>query len=90
MENAGNQNSSGLFAVKHDVSAALHTAQAGTNIITASTKRGIVRQHPTTRFKFDDVADGLVFAPNPKGMSSDPQQVGFGRSRGVSIGARCD
>ncbi|HTC36921.1 MAG TPA: hypothetical protein VK724_26315 [Bryobacteraceae bacterium] len=78
MKNTGNQNSSGLFAVKHYMLSTLHSAQAGADIIAASTKCRIVSQHPTTSLEFDDVADGLVFAPGPKGISSDPQQVGFG------------
>lgn len=78
MKDAGNQNSFGLLAVKHHMLSALHSSQAGADIIAASAKCRIVSEHPTTGFKFDDVADSLVFAPGSKGISSDPQQVGFG------------
>jgi len=36
MQNTGNQNAAGLTTIKHDVPAALHAAQARTNIVTRS------------------------------------------------------
>jgi hypothetical protein len=38
VKNARNQNSSGFLPVKHNMPFALHSAQASTNIITASTQ----------------------------------------------------
>jgi hypothetical protein len=81
VEDARNQNSAGLLAIKHNMPAALHSAQAGTNFLAASTKGGIVRQLPATCFKIIDVTDRLSFAPRSKGISANTQKVRFGTTR---------
>ena len=81
MQDAKNQNASRALAVEHNMAAALHSAQAGTNIITPSAQGGIIGQHLATRFKIVEVTDGLVFAPCAKGISADAQQVGFRTAR---------
>lgn len=70
VQDARNQNSSGVLAIKDNVPAALHSPQVRTNIITTPTQRGIVGQHLATRFQIVDVTSGLLCAPGAKGMSA--------------------
>jgi hypothetical protein len=49
VQDARNHNSFLVLAIKHNMPAALHSAQAGTDVITASTQRGIISQHLTRR-----------------------------------------
>jgi hypothetical protein len=56
MQDAGNQNASGVLAVKHDVPTALHTTQAGANIIASPTQFRIVSQHLAARLQITNVA----------------------------------
>ncbi len=81
MQDAGNQNASGILAVKHDVPANLHTTQAGANVIASPTQRRIVRQHLAARLQLADVADGLVLTPGAKSISANAKQAGFGAAR---------
>lgn len=73
VQDARNQNPSGFLAVKHDMPAALHSAQTGANIITASTKGRILGQHPATLFKIVDVIGGLVLAPRAESIGADAE-----------------
>jgi len=41
MQDAGNQNASGVLAVKHDVPANLHTTQAAANVIAVRPDAGL-------------------------------------------------
>jgi hypothetical protein len=72
VQNAANQNSFRLLTVEHNVLFALHSMQAATNIITASTQRRIIGQHPATRLESVEVSEGLSFAPVPRRMLTDP------------------
>jgi hypothetical protein len=81
MQDAGNQNASGVLAIEHNVPTDLHTTQAGANIIAGPTQRRIVSQHLATRLQITDVADGLALTPGAKRISADAQQVGFGAAR---------
>ncbi len=78
VEDAGYENPSAVLPVEDNMPAALHSAQAGSDILKASTKCRIVGQHLATHFKIVDVTGGLVFAPGTKGMSADARQLGFG------------
>ena len=77
VQDARNQDSSGLLPVKHDMPADLQSAQAGTNLGAPSTEPGIVSQHLAARFKSVDVIDSLVFVPGLERVSAYCQQVGF-------------
>jgi len=77
VQDAGNQNASGVLAVKDNVPAALHPAKAGTNMVTRPAQRGMIGKHLATRLKIVDVTEGLVFAPGAKGISADAEQIGF-------------
>jgi hypothetical protein len=81
VQDARDQCSPGFVTVKHDVLSALHAAQPAANVVTLSTQRRIVGQHPATCFEIGDVTDGLVFAPGPQGMRTDSEQIGFGTPR---------
>jgi hypothetical protein len=81
VQDARNHNSSGVLTVKHNMLAAFNTLQAPTNVATASTQRGITGQHLAKRIESIDVADGLIFAPGPRSMVTDPYQIGFGTAR---------
>jgi hypothetical protein len=81
VQDARNQNPAGGIAIIHNMAAALHSAQTWADVITASTRSRISSQHLATLFKFADVTNGLLFAPRPKRISADPQQVGLGTSR---------
>jgi hypothetical protein len=71
----------GGLAVKHNMATAFHSAQTGADITAASAQSRITSQHPATLFKFANVTNGPVFAPRPKRIGADPQQVSFGTSR---------
>jgi hypothetical protein len=86
MQDAGNQNASGVLAVKHDVPANLHTTQAAANVIASPTRRRIVRQHLAARLQIADVADGLVLTPGAKRICANAQQIGFGAARETKEG----
>lgn len=81
MEDARNQNSSRALTVKHNMLPTFYTAQASTNVVAVSTQRGITGQHLAKYIKIVDVAAGLIFAPSPRGMFTDPYQIGFGTAR---------
>jgi hypothetical protein len=81
VQDAGNQNSLGFLAVKDNMLATLHSAQAAANILTASADLGIIGQHPAKCLQTVDVAERLIFAPGPQGINTDPQQIGFGTAR---------
>ena len=71
VQDAGNQNAAGVLAVKHNVSAALHPAEAGTNIVTRSPQLGIIGEHLTTGLKIINATHGLFFAPGAAAFSKD-------------------
>jgi hypothetical protein len=86
VQDAGNQNASGVLSVKHDMPSAFHPTEAGTNIVTRSPQRGIIGKHLAAGLKIINVTDGLVFAPGAKGVSADGEQVGFGPTRETKCG----
>ena len=81
VQNAGDQNTSGVLPVENDVPAVFHAPQAGADIITASAHGRIIGEHLATRLKVFKVADGLVFTPGAKGESAYAEQVNFGATR---------
>ena len=81
MQDARNQNTPRLLTIKHNVLAMLQTAQAMTNILTESARRGIVGKRLATNLKLGDVTGGLGFAPGSKGVIADAQQVGLSTTR---------
>jgi hypothetical protein len=88
VQDARNQNASGVLSVKHDMLAALHPTEAGTNIVTRSAQRGIIGKQLATGLKIINVTDGLVFAPRVKRISADAEQIGFGPSGETKRGHR--
>jgi len=88
MQDAGNQNASGVLSVKHYVPAALHTTQAGTNIVARPAQSGIIRKDPTTSLKIVDITDGLVYPPSAQRMTSDAEQISFSTTRETKRGHR--
>jgi hypothetical protein len=81
MQDAGNQNPSGVLAVKNNVFAPLHTTKAGTNIVTRAARCGIGGQRLAARFKIADISDGLANAPGAARITGDTEQVDFGTAR---------
>jgi hypothetical protein len=75
MKKPGDENPAGLLTVKHDVFAVIHATQAWANIITGATQLGIVGKELTARLQLAYVTIGLAFAPDPKSISADAQQV---------------
>jgi hypothetical protein len=73
VQDARNQNAPGVRSVKYDMFAALHPAEAGTNIVTRSPQHGIIGEHLTTRLKIINARDGLFFAPGTEEFSKDCQ-----------------
>jgi hypothetical protein len=88
VQDTRNQNACCVLTVKHDVPTALHAAKVGTNIVTRPAQRGVVGEHPATRFKIVDVTDALVVAPRAKRIGADGEQVGLGPTRKTKRGHR--
>ncbi len=86
VQDAKNQNASGVLTVKHDMPAAFHSTQTGTNIVTAPAQPDIVSQHLATGFEIVDVTDGLDLAPVTKGVRPDAQQICFSTPRETKEG----
>ncbi len=81
VQDAGNDNASGLLPVKDDMPPTFHAAQAGTNIIIGSAQSGSIGEHLTPRLKIVEVVDRPICAPGAQAISTDAQQVGFGAAR---------
>jgi len=81
MQDAGNQNPSGLLPVEHDVPATLHAAQTWADVSAASAERRIISQQPATRLEVVEVTDGLVYSPRAECVTGDTEQVGFSSPR---------
>lgn len=81
MQDARNQNSSTLLTVEQHMLAMLMAPQAGANVTTRPAQRRIVGKRLATNFKLADVTGGLGFAPFPKGVVNDAEQVGLGTAR---------
>jgi hypothetical protein len=75
VENAGNQDAARHLPEKHNVTAALHPAQAGTNVVTGPAQRGFIRKHLATFLKIAGVACALSFAPSAQSMTRDAEQI---------------
>lgn len=86
VQDAGNQNASCVLAVKHNVPAALHPAEARTNIVTLPAQRWVIGKHLATGIEIVEVTDGLVFTPGAERIRSDAEQVGFGPTRETKCG----
>jgi hypothetical protein len=88
MQQPDDENAAGLLTVEHNVSAALHTAQAGPNMVTGATQSGISGQTSATILKLSDITVGLGFTPRPNSIIADAQQVCFGKTRETKPGHR--
>ena len=86
MQDARDQNASGILSVKHHVPAALHPTEAGTNILACPAQRGPVGKHLATGLQLVEVTDGLVLSPSSKRVFGDTQQVRFGPARQAKRG----
>jgi hypothetical protein len=86
MKDARDQYASGVLTVKDNVPAAFHSTKAGADVVTWPAQRGTIGEQLATRLKIVDVADRLVFAPSPKGICADAEEVGFGKSRETKCG----
>jgi hypothetical protein len=73
MQDAGNENASGLTSEKDDVLALFHAAQADANVVTGASRRRVVGQPLATAFKLVNVADGLREAPGAQRILADAQ-----------------
>lgn len=86
VQDAGNQNAPCVLAIKHNMPAALHPAEAWANIVTLPAQRGIIGKHLATGLEIVEVTDGLVFTPCAERIRSDAEQVGFGPTRETKCG----
>jgi hypothetical protein len=75
MQDARNQNTTGLLTVENHVFAMLQTAQAGANLAAEPTECRIVRQHLATDFKLAKIMVGLGAAPCAKSVIGDAPEV---------------
>jgi hypothetical protein len=77
MQDTRNQNTTPLLPTEENVPAMLMTAQAGTDVITASAQSRVVSQRLATRFKLPNITGGLGFPPLANGEITDRHQVGL-------------
>lgn len=78
MQDTGNQNAAGFFAVEHHMPALLPAPQSGPHFSTGTAECRIVGQLLAAFFQFTDVVVGLRFAPDTKGINAAIAQVGLG------------
>jgi hypothetical protein len=86
MQEANDENAARLLTVEHDVTAALHAAQARMNVVAAATQSGIAGQTSAAILKLGDITIRLCVTPSPQSIIADAQQVGLGKTRETKPG----
>jgi PIN domain nuclease of toxin-antitoxin system len=77
VQDSRNQDTTSLLAIEHHVSALLHTAKAGANMIAEPAERWIVTQPLATNLKLIKIDDGLRLTPPANGVIGDAKQIIF-------------
>lgn len=74
----GDKYSTAVLPVENDVPAVFHATQAGSKVVTESSRRRIIGADSTTSLNVVEVSDSLRFAPGAKRVRRNAQQVRFG------------
>ena len=77
MQDTRNHHAFGVLTVKDNVPAALHAAQAGTDIFAGATQKRMIGEHPATHLQITEVSGSLILTPPPNRVRDDLKQVGF-------------
>jgi hypothetical protein len=88
VQDAGDQNTSTVLAVKHNVLTTLHSAEARANIVRRPSQLGFIGKPLATFLKIVEVPAGLARAPSPKTIGRDGLYVGFSPARETQTGHR--
>ena len=78
VQDARNQNSAGLLAVKHNMLSTFYSAKAATNVIATPAPSRIVGKHPETFLEAVEIAHGPILAPSSQTISTNAEQASFG------------